>query len=304
MTKSIVVGVNPFHDDGGPVALAGLLARTTGAPVVAVAAYPHDTLLSRAASPAFERATADEAARALTRVRAELDGLAITTRAVASASPARAVHDVASEVGAGLIVVGSKHGGRIGHLLPGGVTDQVMTGAACPVAIAPRGYVPDRATIQRVGVAFVDTPEGREALRGGVALARRTGGRVEAVTMLEPTLWNVGWPGVVMPELVLDEIGDLERRQAAAIADAVGPDHGIDASVLGDGHLSHLAEWSAHLDVLLAGSRGYGPVRMVLLGSVSHWLARTARCPLIVLPRGSHDALDELVSEPAEGVAS
>jgi nucleotide-binding universal stress UspA family protein len=35
------------------------------------------------------------------------------------------------------------------------------------------------------------------------------------------------------------------------------------------------------------GSRGYGPVRAVLLGSVSGQLIATARVPIVVLPRGA-----------------
>jgi nucleotide-binding universal stress UspA family protein len=46
-----------------------------------------------------------------------------------------------------------------------------------------------------------------------------------------------------------------------------------------------LAERSGDLDLLVCGSRGYGPVRSVMLGSVSRALANTARCPLLVVPR-------------------
>jgi nucleotide-binding universal stress UspA family protein len=42
---------------------------------------------------------------------------------------------------------------------------------------------------------------------------------------------------------------------------------------------------SADLDFLVCGSRGYGPVRSVILGSVSRELARSAACPLLVVPR-------------------
>jgi len=56
-----------------------------------------------------------------------------------------------------------------------------------------------------------------------------------------------------------------------------------------------LVERSAGLDLLVCGSRGYGPVRTVLLGSVSHALAHHARCPLMVLPRGSERRLERLL---------
>ena len=48
--------------------------------------------------------------------------------------------------------------------------------------------------------------------------------------------------------------------------------------------LSEISE--DEIDVLFCGSRGYGPVRRVLLGGVSSRLVRHARTPLIVVPRG------------------
>ena len=41
------------------------------------------------------------------------------------------------------------------------------------------------------------------------------------------------------------------------------------------------------IDLLVCGSRGYGPVRRVLLGGVARRLIRRAACPLVVVPRGS-----------------
>jgi nucleotide-binding universal stress UspA family protein len=39
--------------------------------------------------------------------------------------------------------------------------------------------------------------------------------------------------------------------------------------------------------LLVLGSRGYGPVGAVLLGSVSNALVRTASCPVVLVPAGS-----------------
>jgi nucleotide-binding universal stress UspA family protein len=39
------------------------------------------------------------------------------------------------------------------------------------------------------------------------------------------------------------------------------------------------------VDLLIVGSRGYGPVRRLIHGSVSRYLVRHAPCPLLVLPR-------------------
>ena len=46
-----------------------------------------------------------------------------------------------------------------------------------------------------------------------------------------------------------------------------------------------LTHHSQHVDLLVIGSRGYGPVRRVLLGSVSAYLAKHSSCPIVVTPR-------------------
>jgi nucleotide-binding universal stress UspA family protein len=46
-----------------------------------------------------------------------------------------------------------------------------------------------------------------------------------------------------------------------------------------------LAAFGDQVDILVVGSRGYGPVKRLVLGSTSDYLQRHARCPLLVLPR-------------------
>jgi nucleotide-binding universal stress UspA family protein len=53
---------------------------------------------------------------------------------------------------------------------------------------------------------------------------------------------------------------------------------------------------SEHLDLLVCGSRGYGPLRAVLLGGVTRRLTAEARCPVIVLPRGVTSSRESLVA--------
>lgn len=48
-----------------------------------------------------------------------------------------------------------------------------------------------------------------------------------------------------------------------------------------------LADASTDLDLLVLGSRGYGPLRRVLLGGVCAKVMRSSACPVVVLPRGS-----------------
>ncbi len=43
------------------------------------------------------------------------------------------------------------------------------------------------------------------------------------------------------------------------------------------------------VDLLVAGSRGYGPMTRLLLGSVSSRLVAIAPCPVLVVPRPGKD---------------
>jgi nucleotide-binding universal stress UspA family protein len=61
-----------------------------------------------------------------------------------------------------------------------------------------------------------------------------------------------------------------------------------------------LASQTDGMDLLLLGSRGYGPRRAVLLGGVSHVVVREAACPVIVLPRGARPGLSELFAPAAQ----
>jgi nucleotide-binding universal stress UspA family protein len=50
---------------------------------------------------------------------------------------------------------------------------------------------------------------------------------------------------------------------------------------------TELVERSRELDLLVVGSRGYGPVRHALLGSVTSKLMQAAACPVLVVPRSA-----------------
>jgi nucleotide-binding universal stress UspA family protein len=59
-----------------------------------------------------------------------------------------------------------------------------------------------------------------------------------------------------------------------------------------------LAGEAERLDLLITGSRGYGPIRRLMLGSTSHMLVHEAPCPVMVLTRTSVED-----GAPSEAVA-
>ena len=113
----------------------------------------------------------------------------VTTVLTAAAGlPARALHDLAEGEAASLVVIGSSARGRVGRVLPGAVTDRLLHGAPCPVAVAPVGYsFEDASDAPRlIGVAFTDSPDGRAALSTACMLATRARGLVRLLTVAEP----------------------------------------------------------------------------------------------------------------------
>jgi nucleotide-binding universal stress UspA family protein len=48
-----------------------------------------------------------------------------------------------------------------------------------------------------------------------------------------------------------------------------------------------LAAFGDEVQLLVVGSRGYGPMKRLILGSTSNYLERHARCSLLVLPRSA-----------------
>src|SRR5512133_4341250 len=83
-------------------------------------------------------------------------------------------------------------------------------------------------------------------------------------------------------QAAIAELGDEVRIEVDAFAE--------------DDPADVLIRVSEHLDLLVCGSRGYGPVRAVLLGGVSARVAAEARCPVIVLPRGVREPLQALIA--------
>ncbi len=287
--RRIVLGFDGSDQAGDALALTRLLAGPTGAHVLVACAYPYQPL-GPAAAPIGEFASAvrEEADRALAAARAGLgDGAGtVETRPVPDSSPARALQHLAEDEDADLVVVGSTHRGRVGRVLIGAVPDRLLHGAPCAVAVSPLGFR-DRApaALRTIGVGIDDSAEAALALDAAAALAGATGARLRIAAAIGPpagsSAVHAGYDHVVVMRALRAQ---AEERVAEAARGLAGTE--ADTVVLEGDAAATLLDLAEDLDLLVVGSRAYGPLARTLLGSVSQALVHDAPCPVLVVPRG------------------
>ncbi|MGZ8649042.1 MAG: universal stress protein [Solirubrobacteraceae bacterium] len=217
-------------------------------------------------------------------------------RVTAAGSVGSGLHDAGQHERTGLLVLGPAHRGAVGRVLVGSTAATFLHGAPCPVAVPPRDYHAPQGALGRIGVAFVDTEDGHEALRGAAALARRAGAqlRILAVAELGVPPEALVMPGYGARRLVADR---HEAAESATQRAAQSLQEGLDVeTVVIDGDpVSALTTASTDLDLLVCGSRSYGPLAAVMFGSVSGRLLHRAASPLLVIPRGRERRLESLL---------
>jgi nucleotide-binding universal stress UspA family protein len=302
--SEILVGFDdtPAADDA--LAFAAQIARATGASIRLVDAYPYDDRQMRAADEAVRDYLHEDAGAVLAGAADVLPDVDIAIEPVADVSPARALHDAAERCGAALIVVGSTHRGRVGRVLPGSTGERLLHGASCPVAVVPREYAKRFGAIANIGVGYDASDESAAALSGACRLARRLGAGLHVAHVFDASL--IGRPALLTGPAWMSLRDDHEAAQRRELADAIAA---LPAEVDAQARFiigrpgEELARVSESMDVMVVGSRGYGPLAAVFLGGVSHRLLLRAASPVVVLPRGARDGLDRLLSSTAEATA-
>ena len=287
MTAPIVIGLALRDDDAAPLALGRAIARLTGAPLALVAAYAHDPALPKLL-PELDVPLLNGALAALEEHAESLRPDHDVEVHARRGTPTRTLHELVEQLGAGLLVVGSSHRGRLGRVLAGSVAAGMLHGTSCAVAVAPRGYT-GTAALDRIAVAYDGSDESRDALAVAVGIALFAGGKVDGYTVMEPAARA---PALTVPGWSVPSAYDKSRRAHAdrlveQFAAAVPPEVMGQAEVLVGPAGASLAAVSQDADLLVCGSRGYGPLRSVALGGVSRVLVNEASCPVLVLPRSS-----------------
>jgi nucleotide-binding universal stress UspA family protein len=284
----IVVGVDGSERSRDALALAAKLADP-GQCLLLTHVHDYGRLSTLLAGGEYEQLVRDVADATFAAVQETVaDRVERELRLVADDSPAGGLQATADSTGASTIVVGSSHRSGLGSVLAGSVTESVLAGATVPVAVAPGEYSGADNKLSTIGCGFDGSPESHAALEWAADLARRRGAQLIALAVHSPIAFGGISTGAATGFRTANDAlrAALADRLSETVA-ALGPDTSADGRLLEGEAVATLAEASAELDLLALGSRGYGPIRRVLLGSVSRALARSARCPLVVLPRGA-----------------
>jgi nucleotide-binding universal stress UspA family protein len=301
--KTIVIGYDGSDESKDALRLAADLRKATGAelivsPVDEIEPYFGDMNLEQLGENRqdYFRRMFDDAAEQL--------GDSDFTRVTGAGSAPAALEQIAQVHEADVVVVGSTHRAGVAKVLPGSTATRLLSGSPCAVAVAPRGYASERKDgIKHIGVAYDGQREAELALDAAIELGRDVGADLRLIAVnLNPTQISAGHGGSISPEAYVDSLdGYLKEQIADGLARIPG---GIESSsVIRSGHPEdELAEEGAKLDLLVIGSRGYGPVRRVLLGGTANKVITTATCPVMVVPRSTVETSEKAQTHSMSGV--
>ena len=297
MYRKIIAGYDGRPSSEDALALAKAIAAITGAELTAAGVFLADPFLG-GPDPHFQVPEAE--IREQIESAAKAAGAEPLTRP--SSSTPRGLHDLAEERGADLIVVGSASAGKVGRVLAGNVALSLLHGSPCAVAVAPKGYAEQSShTVKEVTVGYDGSPESRAAVNDALEFARSANASVKVVAVAEPPGISYGKGAGQGRRELTHEIEKIMRSRLDELLAELPDDVHVDGVFATGDPAETLAEVAVEDGgVLFAGSRGYGPLRRVLLGSVSRELMRSAPCTVIVHPR-SAEAEAPAMASAAQG---
>jgi nucleotide-binding universal stress UspA family protein len=285
--QRIAAGINGYPEGRDAAVLAALIAGVTGADVLLVAVHPDPLFVVP-----MELGWTAMREQSHAMLRETRDALAPGARTVVETdwSVARALQRVVEREHRDLLVVGSSQDGPDGVVDAGPRARQLLDSCPCALGVAPRGMRErTRQRLQRIGVGFDGSAESDAALELAGSLAAQAGATLLVRGVIDDRLPLLGgsspaqeevramWSELAEPEVVaLREHAQRATDERSAAADVdVGRGSPIDA----------LIEVSGVVDLLVIGSRRWGTVARVLLGSTGEALMHSARCPILVVPR-------------------
>ncbi len=283
MDTKIVIGYDGTDQANDALHLGSALARGVGAKLIVASAIEFGPIQSgpfEIDPTGYNEARVQHYENVFKRASAELGGADFERRELQDTA-AHGLTDLAESEAADLIVLGSTHHGPIGRVLAGTVAGGLLHGAPCAVMVAPRGWSQrDHAKIGLIGVGYDGSDESKVALARAEELAKAFDADLRVITIAP----YIGPRGEFEP---VEERRKLWAETVTEGARSVSDDIEVERVLRQGREATELALQGVDLDLLLVGSRGYGPLRRTLVGSVAGELVRTSPCPVLVVPRGA-----------------
>jgi nucleotide-binding universal stress UspA family protein len=282
MFKRVIIGVDELHGPRDAVAEARAIAPAATMLLAAVYAHPysptghvHDRRGEALRETTLQMLDARRAASGL--IDAEI-------HATGDASAATGLKRLARELHADLMILGAAHHGPIGRIVIGDVAHGVLNGSPCPVMIAPRDFALGAPRLTRIGVAYDGSPESEHALVLAAAIAADHDAHLLVVRVMDTAAAAELW-GTTVSEYLRDLCGPEQERLDERVGHL-----GVSARgevLQGDPH-AVLRDCAKRVDLMVCGSRGWGPAGRLAFGSTAEHLMHHSPTPVIVVPRGAH----------------
>ena len=159
---------------------------------------------------------------------------------------------------------------------------RLLHGAPCAVAVAAPDQGSRFASSPRIGVAYDASPEADYALETAYGIAAATSASVLVCTVLEPIVVIEGYVGAVDDAEIERNLRASLEAAAARAPEGTPVEHRL---LRGSPPYAMLRDEFAGADLIVTGSRGYGPLHRALAGSTSAPLLKDARTSVLVTPR-------------------
>jgi nucleotide-binding universal stress UspA family protein len=283
MFKRTVVGCKDSAEGRDAVALGAAIASATDTGLSLVCVYPTSLFPVPGSS---DRATFHGQADVTLRRERDSRAPRALIHAVADPFVARALRHYAARWHAGLVVVGSDASAPAGQAAIGRRSRQLLYDVPFTLALVRRGLHEQNVELRRIGVGYDGGPEAQAALAFAAELGRAAGSRLAIHSVIEdriPAFTAENWIG----SKDLGQMWEGRRRSAHAEAEEAVSLLDVPAEVtsaVGDPGLQMRA-LSEHVDLVVVGSRRWGPLARLVSGSVGETLVSEAHCSIMIVPR-------------------
>ena len=201
------------------------------------------------------------------------------------------------DVGAGLVVVGSRGLGRLRRALIGSVSMSVVHHAPCSVLVVrgPRRREEGGYALGKVLIAYDGSEEASAAAKVAAEIADATGSELHLLLVVASEPYPQPFEYVSYEEAEVWEAWEAnlkrDEEQARSLVEWQARRMEAEGVKGAQAHLSfgrpdeEIVRLAEELDagLVVVGNRGRGGIRRALLGSVSDSVVRHAHCPIMVV---------------------